>query len=30
MVIADIYNLTKKTEMSEIKKEEKVIGFGKI
>lgn len=27
MVIAEIYNLTKKTEMSETKKEEKVIGF---
>lgn len=29
MVIADIYNLTKKTEMNENKKEEKRIGFGK-
>lgn len=28
MVIAEIYNLTKKTEMGEIKKEEKKIGFG--
>jgi energy-coupling factor transporter ATP-binding protein EcfA2 len=29
MAIAEIYNLTKKTEMSEIKKEDKIIGFGK-
>jgi hypothetical protein len=28
MVIAEIYNLTKKTEMGEAKKEEKKIGFG--
>ena len=28
MVIAEIYNLTKKTEMGESKKEEKIIGFG--
>jgi energy-coupling factor transporter ATP-binding protein EcfA2 len=28
MVIAEIYNLTKKTEMGETKKEEKKIGFG--
>jgi hypothetical protein len=28
MVIAEIYNLTKKTEMNENKKEERVIGFG--
>lgn len=28
MVIAEIYNLTKQTEMNETKKEDKVIGFG--